>query len=292
MTISTQIKEAANLALRPLNLRLETYTANRLEDSRVQDAHRAGQFASRAYKVPECVRAFDPNILIQYFEAYRDDLAAFLNGTNNHTQYSPDNSFFSHPDAEVLYLLVRGLQPKRIIEIGCGNSTRITKQAIKDGALKTDLVCIDPLPRADINGLPSQFVQSRAEGLAARAIYNTLEAGDILFIDSSHEVKIANDCAYLFCNLIPQLPAGVVVHVHDCFLPYEYPLDWALAGRPWGEQYLLQLILLGFSPEILWPGYLAQHEMHELRVPLPFLSKGRAQSFWMRWRGDKGAALK
>ncbi|WP_235754343.1 class I SAM-dependent methyltransferase [Ruegeria pomeroyi] len=126
------------------------------------------------------------------------------------------------PDAEALYLMIRRYQPRRVIEVGCGNSTRITRQAALDGGLETEITAIDPWPRADIAGVVDRFEQARLEEVDP-AVFAALEADDVLFIDSSHQVRMSNDVAHLFCRIIPALAPGVVIHVHDVFLPYEYP---------------------------------------------------------------------
>ena len=81
-----------------------------------------------------------------------------------------------------------------------------------------------------------------------------LGAGDILFIDSSHTVRIGGDVVHLFCEVIPRLAPGVIVHVHDIYLPYEYPRAWVEQLRwYWAEQYLLQALLAG-NPRLRDPG--------------------------------------
>ena len=128
-----------------------------------------------------------------------------------------------------------------------------------------------------------RFEQARAETLGT-AFFSELAAGDILFIDSSHQVRMSNDVAHLFCNVIPRLAAGVVIHVHDVFLPYEYPKRFFYDCPSWAEQYMLHAILQSGGYDILWPGYYLQQERPDAVAALPFLSGGRAQSFWMRKR--------
>ena len=103
---------------------------------------------------------------------------------------------------------------------------------------------------------------------------------DILFIDSSHEVRVANDVAKLFCVTIPSLAPGVVIHVHDIFLPFDYPEPLCTDYSCWGEQYMLQMLLQGCARKVLWPGYYVQRMRPELCTHLPFVANGRAQSFW------------
>ena len=111
--------------------------------------------------------------------------------------------------------------------------------------------------------------------------FATLAAGDILFIDSSHAVLPGNDVTRLFLTILPALPAGILVHVHDVFLPYEYPREWIDEGYGWNEQYLLHALLSPGRHRVVWPGYHLQRDRgDELARQLPFLARGRAQSFW------------
>ena len=192
------------------------------------------------------------------------------------------NTFYSTPDAEILYLMVRSLASKRIVEVGRGNSTRIIRQAIADGKLSVNHVAIDPEPRADISGLIDRMLRQRFEETDVSDELRALDAGDILFNDSSHEVHVANDVTKLVCNAIPSLKPGVAVHVHDVFLPFDYPEPFCTDYSGWGEQYLLQVMLAARHREILWPGYYVQKLRPEFRERLPFLETGRAQSFWFK----------
>jgi hypothetical protein len=177
--------------------------------------------------------------------------------------------------------MIRRFAPKKVVEVGCGNSTRVTRQAILDAGLNTRLVAIDPCPRTDIDHLVDDFVQARVE-TAASELFSDLESGDILFIDSSHEVRAGNDVAHLFCRVIPMLAPGVVIHVHDIFLPYEYPKQFFFGYPSWGEQYVLHALISSGGYEILWPGHYIQRSRPDAAEALPFLQEGVAQSFWIR----------
>ncbi len=177
--------------------------------------------------------------------------------------------------------MIRRFAPSRVVEVGCGNSTRVTRQAILDGGFACHLTAIDPWPRAEIAGLVDRFEQSRLEDVDA-GLFAELAAGDVLFIDSRHQVRMSNDVAHLFCRIMPALAPGVVIHVHDVFLPWEYPNRFFRDCPSWGEQYLLYALLQGGGYEILWPGYHLQRDRPDAVAALPFLSEGRAQSFWMR----------
>lgn len=283
MALSTTLKAAVNKGLRPLNIRLETWTTIKSEEARIEALNRRGHLCVPRYPLSGGMKRFDPAPMAAAFSDYREELERLRDPSTNQTGYCADNHFFMPPDMETLYLMVRTLKPRRIVEVGCGNSTRITRQAIIDGALQTELVAIDPMPRADIAGLTDRFEQCRLEDVEDFNQRFQLGPDDILFIDSSHEAFVGNDVAVLFCKIIPELPAGVVIHVHDIYLPYEYPVDMARAYPEWGEQYVLHAQIYGRDCDVLWPGHHLQKDRSDLHDMLPFLKSGRAQSFWFRW---------
>lgn len=272
-----------NQWLARLGLRLDTTQALRDEAARLERFAAGGGLDGPAYALSPGMEAFDGAAMIDAYRAHSQDLARLMRPEGTETGYRAPNGYFDTPDAEALYLMIRRFAPARVIEVGCGNSTRITRQAIRDGGLATRLTAIDPWPRADIAGVVDAFHQTRME-TADPALFGDLQAGDILFIDSSHQVRVANDVALLFGRVIPALRPGVIVHVHDIFLPYEYPPRFFYDCPGWGEQYVLHALLQGGGYDILWPGYLLQQQRPDLVADLPFLARGRAQSFWIRKR--------
>ncbi|AKF86209.1 Methyltransferase domain-containing protein [Myxococcus fulvus] len=226
---------------------------------------------------------------------YRDEYQAFpRSATDEPHVYHLGNSEFGTVDAEVAYGLVRELRPRRLFEIGSGWSTRLSAQACRknegEGAPACELVAFEPYPsevlRAGFPGL------TRLEPLKAQDIpyseVERLEENDILFIDSSHVLKVGSDVQVEFLELLPRLKKGVVVHVHDIFLPAEYPRAWVLEHRRfWTEQYLLQAFLsFNDSFEVLW-GSSFMHLTHPERLRQAFPSyRGAPEdwpgSFWLR----------
>jgi len=153
------------------------------------------------------------------------------------------------PDAEVLHAIVRWCKPARVVEIGSGGSTEIL-----DAACARNVADGDPVEYRVFDPYASDRVQAgeldhaRVEALTAQEVpedaFTALQAGDILFIDSTHTVKLGGDVNRLFLDILPLLAPGVVIHVHDIFLPREYPRTWVeREGKFWAEQYLLQAFL-------------------------------------------------
>ena len=210
------------------------------------------------------------------------------------SEYAALDRAFGEVDAQVLYCMVRRCKPARVIEIGSGKSTRVTAQALlknaseSPGRAPADFTAIEPNPAADLRaGIPglTRLLERRAQDVPVET-FAELRENDILFIDSSHVLAIGSDVQYEFLEIIPRLRPGVLVHVHDIFLPNEYPKRWVVDGRFWDEQYLLQAFL-AFNDrfEVLWAG----HWMHlnhpeQLRAAFRTYDPGQAApgSFWMR----------
>ena len=171
--------------------------------------------------------------LLNELTAYHNELSAL--------EFDFDNGFFSGFDAAVYYSLIRHLKPQRVIEIGGGYSTQLAAKALRvDGKL----ICIEPYPER-LNGVgPSvELIQKRVEEIDVD-FFSCLEAGDILFIDSSHAVKFGSDVCYEFLQLLPRLAPGVWIHVHDIFFPHDYPAEWLIERRmALNEQYLLEAFM-------------------------------------------------
>lgn len=154
------------------------------------------------------------------------------------------NDYFSGLDAIVYYSLIRHLNPRRVIEIGSGYSTRFAAKALARNANGAKLTCIEPNPeRLNGHALNVELIQKRVEEIEVD-FFSQLEANDILFIDSSHTVKFGSDVCYEFLDVLPVLRPGVWVHVHDIFFPHDYPEEWILKRRlALNEQYLLEAFL-------------------------------------------------
>jgi predicted O-methyltransferase YrrM len=160
------------------------------------------------------------------------------------------NQLFQAGDAEVLYALVRHLKPRRVLEIGSGNSTRVSAAACVANAREgtaTELVAVDPEPRIEVAGeLPGL---TRIERIDARDLhadrFSELEAGDVLFVDTWHVVKLGSEVNWVVLDVLPYLAPGVWVHFHDVFLPHEYPRYMFTTAGYLNEQHLIEAFLLG-----------------------------------------------
>ncbi|MBK0328158.1 class I SAM-dependent methyltransferase [Rhodobacteraceae bacterium F11138] len=272
-----------NRLLSGMDVRLTDGAAHASEQKRLREFEARGGLDGPAYALSPGMDGFDIGPMRTVFQRHAADVSRLMGATRNTAGYVPGNGYFDTPDAEALYLMVRRFAPKQVIEVGCGNSTRITRQAILDGGISTRITAVDPYPRADIADVVDRFEQAPLETVDP-AVFAGLEAGDILFIDSSHQVRMSNDVAHLFCRIIPALAPGVVIHVHDVFLPYEYPKRFFYDCPSWAEQYMLHALLQGGGYDLLWPGYHLQRDRPDAVSVLPFLGQGRAQSFWMRKR--------
>jgi hypothetical protein len=281
MALTTNIKNTINAIIRSTNIKIDTLTAQKIESDRILRQKHNGQFNRPVFPLLTGITEYDCSYLAEMYGACRTDIDRLMTGAPP-ARLDRNNPFYSTPDAEILYLMVRCLAPKRIIEVGSGNSTRIIRQAIADGNLDVHHVAIDPAPRADISGLTDRVIRRLYEETDISDELCSLEANDILFIDSSHQVHVANDVTKLFCNTIPELKSGVAVHIHDVFLPFDYPEPFCTNYSNWGEQYMLQVMLASRQHEILWPGYYVQKLRPEMISQLPFLATGTAQSFWFR----------
>jgi hypothetical protein len=199
-----------------------------------------------------------------------------------------NNDLFDGTDALVGYCMVRYFRPQLIIEIGSGFSSLLLGQAAAKNN-KSALICIEPFPQEFLKqGFPGlhRLIEKKVEDIDLE-FFSELHSGDVLFIDSSHTVKIGGDVNYLFLEVLPRLEPGVIVHIHDIFLPFEYRRDWVKEEfRFWSEQYLLQAFL-AFNSEfevLLANSYLNHYHQQDLKAAFPSLPSWGGGSFWMRRR--------
>ena len=200
-----------------------------------------------------------------------------------------DNLTFTDFDAAVLHSMLRHLKPKRYIELGCGFSSFISSRALKrnvEEGCPCEAVYADPGPLRDMSGLVVHggMVYQPVQSLPME-LFKQLDSGDVLFIDTSHVLKIQGDVEHELLRILPSLKAGVWIHLHDVFTPYDYPEDWLRKPLPLScnEQYALECLLSGgdcYKVEL--PLYMLWKERLEVLQPLLPRGKTRPHSFWIR----------
>lgn len=208
-------------------------------------------------------------------------------------RYFLNNGAFESVDGEILYCMVRALQPKKIIEIGSGFSTYLSAQALlknqNETGINCELVAIEPYPNKTLKmGFPglSRLIPKKIQDVPLQ-YFDTLEENDILFIDSSHVLKIGSDVETEYLEILPRLKKGVFVHIHDIFLPTHYPKNWIQKEKLfWNEQYLLQAFLT-FNDhfEVIWAGnYMHLNYPEELQKTFGSYNSQCIQpgSFWIK----------
>ena len=252
-------------------------------------------FWSTASEMPG-LAPFDTNSMLDYLaRQLADGIGEFdvprtWSGTPN--EYFVENGLFQSVDGDVLYAMIRRHRPKKVIELGAGFSTLVSARACALNAVDghpADFVSYDPyaIPPSPgtVPGL-SELRPVRAEAVPITE-FEALDAGDILFIDSSHTVRIGGDVTHLLLEVLPRLKDGVFVHLHDIYLPWPYPRDWIAHNRwYWAEQYMLQSFL-AFNPRtiVLWAAYAVFREHPdrlERSVPNMHAGDPPPSSLWLR----------
>jgi hypothetical protein len=235
--------------------------------------------------------ALQLDLLRKEFPKFRDEYKQFpARPCGEATRFYLNNGLFDGIDALIAYCMVRHFQPRVIIEIGGGfSSLLLSEAAAKNNG--SSFTCIEPFPQEFLKqGFPGlhRLIEKKVQDVDLE-FFSQLQSSDILFIDSSHTVKTGGDVNYLFLEILPRLKPGVIVHVHDIFLPFEYRRDWVMEEfRFWTEQYLLQAFL-SFNSEfevLMANSYLAHRYMKDLKATFmnsPWWSGG---SFWMRRKGQ------
>jgi predicted O-methyltransferase YrrM len=222
-----------------------------------------------------------------------DEWAALPRSPAGEMEFYVNNQAFESVDAEMLYGLIRHFKPKRYCEIGSGWSTMCALTAARRNVADGHPIALEA-----IEPYPYDFLQKMAAdpllSLSVEKVqdvpmdrFTSLGDGDILFIDSSHVLRAGSDVQREFLEILPRLAPGVLVHVHDIFLPAEYPQPWLLEEhRFWNEQYLLQAFLIGNSMfDVLWAGnYMHQRHPEVVEQAIPSYDRATRNpgSFWMR----------
>ena len=249
------------------------------------------------------------NLLSAEIEPYAREWTFPERASRDDHEFHFNNGFFERVDAEVAYALVRHRKPRRVIEIGSGNTTLLIAAALERNAADGyagDMISIEPYPapylKDGLKGL-TQLIESQVQRVPLD-YFRTLRANDILFIDSSHVVSMDSDVLCECLRILPELAPGVLVHFHDVFTPLDYPEKFVMTNLCfWGEQYLLEAFLAfnsafrviwsasamqNFYPQVLenaFPGWKGSYTRmpEELKVFAPTLDDTNVWpcSFWI-----------
>ncbi len=196
------------------------------------------------YKIVDANRSiYEKHIAeILKFKPVFDAIKKTENETNEN-EPAWNNGYLPGLDVVALYTFLNEFKPKKYIEIGSGNSTKVARKSIKDNGLKTEVISVDPFPRANIDHLADKVIRKPLENIDdLKFITEGLEENDILFIDNSHRCLPNSDATVCFLELFPYLKKGVIVHVHDIYIPYDYPQF--MCDRFYSEQYTLAAFIL------------------------------------------------
>lgn len=203
-------------------------------------------------------------------------------------KFDDKNGAFEWHDAPIYYSIIRHFKPAKIVEVGVGYSTIIGALAAEKND-QTQITAIDPFLAQDLKKkLPKQvsFIEKPVQEIPL-SFFKELQENDILFIDDSHVSKIGSDVNFLFLDVLPELNPGVIIHIHDIFLPKQYPKEWILEDhrRFWNEQYLLEAFMIGNSKfEVMianhFLGYKHPEKLQNFYKTDPPISGGG--SFWIR----------
>jgi len=228
--------------------------------------------------------------LINKSLTYKDKIWTIQDSSKETESIKPtwNNGFLPGLDIIGIYTLISEFKPKKYIEIGSGNSTKVAYKAKTDQNLNTEIVSIDPSPRAEIDHLANKVIRKPFEIIDLN-ILDELNENDILFVDNSHRILPNSDSMVFFLEVLPRLRKGVIVHIHDIYLPYDYPQF--MCDRFYSEQYGLAMYLLA-NPEkydTILPNYFIfeDKELSDLISPiwdhenLKGVEK-HGGSFWLR----------
>ncbi|NVJ47143.1 MAG: class I SAM-dependent methyltransferase [Cytophagia bacterium] len=185
--------------------------------------------------------------LLSEFTTYYDE-CKFPQAQDPNRRYYFDNRFYSYTDGIILYCFLRHIRPARVIEVGSGYSSAVMLDTKDDFDLNCEFTFIEPYPDRlksllkESDYRHTTIIEDNVQNVPLEE-FSKLEAGDFLFIDSTHVSKTGSDVNYLFFDILPNLRPGVFIHIHDVFAGFEYPKEWVYQGRNWNEDYLLRAFL-------------------------------------------------
>jgi len=200
----------------------------------------------------------------------------------NDSDFSIRNGGFASGDADFLYQFIRAIKPKKVIEIGCGESTKVIQMALRvnnyESGESSSHYCIEPYEQRWLDDYPGVvLIRERVETLSFDWS-QALDSNDLLFIDYSHMIRPQGDVLVEYLRIIPSLKKGVFVHVHDIFSPRDYLEEWIVKDvRFWNEQYLLEALLSHTNryKVVAALNQLKQNHYFELSRVCPYLTVDR-----------------
>lgn len=187
-------------------------------------------------------------------------------------------------DSMALFAMIQKVKPRIYLEIGSGMTTCFARSAIKEAGLDTKIVSIDPEPRGEIDAICDEVIRFGLE-TCDLSIFDTLESGDILFFDGSHRSFMNSDVTVFFIDVLTRIKPGVVIHIHDILLPWDYPDSFKYWY--WNEQYMLAIYFMcgqdAFVP-LLPTAWICRSPEFEDCFSLPFVDLGTKEAN-LSWRG-------
>lgn len=208
---------------------------------------------------------------------------------NSKKRYFYNNPVFGFNDGFILYAVMRLFKPRRIIEVGSGFSSALMMDTAEDFLPELNLTFIDPYSTniitliQDSKSKNHDVIRERVQDVNFSQ-FRELEKNDILFIDSSHVLKIGSDLSTIIFSILPSLAPGVLIHIHDIFYPFEYPEILIKEGRIWNEVYFVRAFLQhNNSFEILFFSSFVESQYREyIHDHMPGYSCGTGASLWLR----------
>lgn len=193
-----------------------------------------------------------------------------------------------YADGIFYYFILRNLCPHKVIEIGSGFSSALLLD-VNEIFFGSNIDCtfIEPYTKRLKSILRNDdkvhIIEKKLQEVEY-TIFESLQAGDILFIDSTHVVKTGSDVNYIFAEILPRLSEGVYIHFHDVFYPFEYPKDWIIGGKAWNEDYMLRGFLQynNAFEIVLWNDYLIKKNHNYFETHMPLCLKNSGGSIWLK----------
>lgn len=230
------------------------------------------------------------NVLLKKTLDYKENIWTINDAKVENDPLKPtwNNGYLPGMDIIGIYTLIAELKPQKYIEIGSGNSTKVAFKAKIEQSINTRIISIDPMPRAEIDSLADLIIRKPFENIDYN-ILDELNENDILFVDNSHRILPNSDAMVFFLEILPKLKKGVVVHIHDIYLPYDYPQF--MCDRFYSEQYGLAMYLLANRKkyEPILPNYFIYEDKELSKQIEPIWShknlngvERHGGSFWLR----------